>query len=186
MATLRAYLRGQTADPGSASLAGMIANLNRLVYESSASNRYATFFYCHYDAGTGTFTYVNAGHNPPIVLRASGDVVRLDTGGPVVGLLPDCAYEQGCVRLQGGDTLVAFTDGVSDAMTAEYAEWGEERLIEVVRGSRALQPRLLIDRIMEGADTFVAGAPQHDAMTLVLVTRLLAGPGPGSDPLYGP
>jgi sigma-B regulation protein RsbU (phosphoserine phosphatase) len=150
----------------------MIANLNRLVYESSAPNRYATFFYGQYDAATGVLAYVNAGHNPPIVVRAAGGVDRLDTGGPVVGLLPECHYEQGCVRLDAGDVFVAFTDGVSEAMTGSYEEWGEERLLETIRAADGLRSPALIDRIMRGADAFVAGAAQHDDMTLVVVRRV--------------
>jgi phosphoserine phosphatase RsbU/P len=81
MATLRAYLRGQTTGH-EAHLAGLMCNLNRLVYESSAPNRYATFFYGEYDAATSRLVYVNAGHNPPIVVRCSGEIARLDVGGP--------------------------------------------------------------------------------------------------------
>ena len=111
----------------------MMSDLNGLVYESSASNRYATFFYAEYDPATRRLDYVNAGHNPPVVLRgdpaAAPDLVRLDTGGPVIGLLPECGYEQGEVQLAPGDLLVAFTDGVSEAMNAAQEEWGEERLL---------------------------------------------------------
>jgi sigma-B regulation protein RsbU (phosphoserine phosphatase) len=141
------------------------------VYESSAPNRYATFFYGEYDAVTSGLVYVNAGHNPPIVVRRSGEIVRLDVGGPVIGLLTECVYEQGCDTLQPGDTLVAFTDGVSEAMNADYEEWGEERLIESLRTRVADPPTELIVRLMAGADAFVAGAPQHDDMTLVVLQK---------------
>jgi sigma-B regulation protein RsbU (phosphoserine phosphatase) len=171
MATLRAYLRGQTVG-ASANLAELMVNLNRLVYESSAPNRYATFFYGEYDASSGRLAYVNAGHNPPIIFRRSGEIVRLDVGGPVIGLLTECAYEQGCVALQPGDTLVAFTDGVSEAMDADYQEWGEERLIESVRTQTTSDPKERIVQLMAAADGFVAGAPQHDDMTLVVLQCL--------------
>ena len=175
MATLRAYLRGQTIR-GQGDLAGMIGDLSGLVYESSAPNRYATFFYGEYDAATRRLAYVNAGHNPPIVLRASADalpqVVRLDTGGPVIGLLPECSYEQGDVTLQPGDILLAFTDGVSEAMAAGYEEWGEERLLPVLMGASCEAPAVIIQRIMIAADAFVDGAPQHDDMTLVVARCL--------------
>lgn len=88
MATLRAYLRGQTIRRDS-DLGEMMANLNRLVYESSAANRYATFFYAQYEAGSRVLQYVNAGHNPPMIFRASGDIARLGVGGPVIGLIED-------------------------------------------------------------------------------------------------
>jgi len=99
--------------------------------------------------------------------------VRLETGGPVIGLLPDCDYTQAAVELAPGDLLVAFTDGVSEAMNAAHEEWGEERLLPVLRQVRSEPLPNIIERVMAAADTFVAGAPQHDDMTLVVV-RLMA------------
>jgi sigma-B regulation protein RsbU (phosphoserine phosphatase) len=172
MATLRAFLRGQTVR-GRADLAGLIADLSGLVYESSAPNRYATFFYAEYEPASRRLVYVNGGHNPPVLLRAavSGEarVERLDAGGPVIGLLPECAYSQGEVQLERGDLLVAFTDGVSEAMNAAQEEWGEERMLPVLQLARFEPPATLIERIMAAADGYVAGAPQHDDMTLVVV-----------------
>jgi sigma-B regulation protein RsbU (phosphoserine phosphatase) len=172
MATLRAFLRGQTVR-GRSDLAGLIADLSGLVYESSAPNRYATFFYAEYDPASGRLVYVNGGHNPPVVLRggAAGpaETVRLDAGGPVIGLLPECAYEQGEVQLGAGDLLVAFTDGVSEAMNGAQEEWGEERLLPVLQQIRCEPPAVVIERVMAAADAYVAGAPQHDDMTLVVV-----------------
>jgi phosphoserine phosphatase RsbU/P len=170
MATLRAYLRGQTIQ-AQQDLAGMVTNLNALVYESSATNRYATFFYAQYDPATRVLDYVNAGHNPPMVFRASTghvDVIRLDIGGPVIGLLPKCTYEQGRIILQREDVVVSFTDGVSEAMNVDMEEWGEERLIETVAPGRTLPLTELMARIMAGADAHTGAAPQHDDMTLVL------------------
>jgi len=170
MATLRAFLRGQTIR-GRGDLARLMSDLSGLVYESSAPNRYATFFYAEYDPATRRLEYVNAGHNPPMVLRcdAAGEVVRLDTGGPVIGLLPGCDYTQAAVQLAPGDLLVAFTDGVSEAMNAAHEEWGEERLLPVLREARSAPLPNIIERVMAAADTFVAGAAQHDDMTLVVV-----------------
>jgi sigma-B regulation protein RsbU (phosphoserine phosphatase) len=148
-----------------------MCNLNRLVYESSAPNRYATFFYGEYDAATSQLVYVNAGHNPPIVVRCSGEIARLDIGGPVIGLLPEVVYQEGSIELGPGETLVAFTDGVSESMNAEYEEWGEERLVGALHARRSQVPGDLIACLMAGADAFAAGAPQHDDMTIVVVQR---------------
>jgi sigma-B regulation protein RsbU (phosphoserine phosphatase) len=175
MATLRAFLRGQTMQRQS-DLTAVMANLNKLVFESSTSNRYATFFYGEFDAATRVLTYVNGGHNPLMLFRHSDggrDVVRLDAGGPVIGLMEDCFYQQGSVALEAGDVLVAYTDGISEAMNDAEDEWGEERLMNAVRPNRAASARELIDRLMKSADAFVAGAPQHDDMTLVVV-RLIS------------
>jgi phosphoserine phosphatase RsbU/P len=174
MATLRAFLRGQTLHRRS-DLAGVMANLNALVFESSSANRYATFFYGELDCSSRTLTYVNCGHNAPMIFRqsgAGGTVLRLDTGGPVIGLMEDCVFEQACVALEAGDVLVAFTDGISEAMNGDDEEWGEERLMEAVRANSSDAARTLIDHLMDAADQFVSGAPQHDDMTLVVV-RLL-------------
>ena len=169
MATLRAYLRGQTMG-GEKDLAVMMANLNELVYESSASNRYATFFYGRFDATTRRLNYVNAGHNPPLVFRPGArDVIRLEACGPVIGLIQGCEWTEACVSLQPGDLLVAFTDGISEAMNREDEEWGESRLIETVGSLDTLPATEMIGRIRDGADRFVAGAPQHDDMTIVVL-----------------
>ena len=113
-----------------------MGNVNRLVYDASAENRYATFFYAQYDAATRSLTYVNAGHNPPIIFRkANGEweLTRLEAGGAVVGLLRNFPYSQAAVTMEPGDMLVAFTDGISEAMNPEEEEWGEENLIEAVK-----------------------------------------------------
>ncbi len=175
MATLRAFLRGQTMQPIDGQprdLTHVMANLNRLVFESSAANRYATFFYGELDVATRELTYANGGHNPPMLFRHAGggvDLVRLDAGGPVIGLMEDCVYRQGAVTLEPGDVLVAYTDGVSEAMNAADEEWGEDRMKDAIAPQRSVAARALIDRVMRSADAFVAGAPQHDDMTLVVI-----------------
>jgi hypothetical protein len=165
-----ALRRARTGDQSD--LTAVMANLNKLVYESSAPNRYATFFYAELDTASRALNYVNAGHNPPMLFRQSdGDreMVRLDTGGPVIGPMEDCVYRQGHVVLEPGDVLVAYTDGISEAMNASEVEWGEERLMDAVRPNRTASGLELIDRLMAAADAFVAGAPQHDDMTLIVM-----------------
>jgi phosphoserine phosphatase RsbU/P len=173
MATLRAYLHGRTA-AGECDLPSMMANLNRFVYESSDANRYATFFYAQHDASTGSLTYANGGHNPPLLFRAvdpHGDVdpIRLQCGGPVIGLLTDCNYLQDHVVLSPGDLLVAFTDGITEALNGAGVEWGEDRLIEAIRRHRNETAAALISRIMSLVDDFVGDARQYDDMTMVVV-----------------
>jgi len=167
MASLRASLRGQTIRH-EIDLSQLMANVNTLVYEGSTSNRYATFFYAQFDVASHTLSYVNAGHNPPLIFRKGCDVIRLDTGGPVVGLLPSFPYQQASIRLQPGDVLVAFTDGISEAMNGEDQEWGEDRLIACVRECVESSAVDLMHRIIAAADAFVAGAKQHDDMTIIV------------------
>ena len=145
-----------------------MTNLNRLIYDASPSNRYATFFYGVYDPKSLEFMYVNGGHNPPMIFRGD-QVLRLEEGGPVVGLFGPAQYTQGIVTLEHGDTLVLFTDGVSEAMNDAEEEFDEERLIAAVRGGAGLPPTALIDRVFVACDAFADGAPQHDDMTMVVV-----------------
>jgi sigma-B regulation protein RsbU (phosphoserine phosphatase) len=175
MASLQASLRSETGRGGD--LALLMTNLNRRVYEASSTNRYATFFYAEYSPGNRMLEYVNAGHNPPILMRRNGsdwDVRILEASGTVVGLLEGSTYEQARVQLISGDYLVAFTDGVSEAMNAADEEWGEERLTETIRAcaESSLPAAEMMRRILSAADTFVAGAKQHDDMTLVVLRVL--------------
>jgi len=171
MASLQASLRGQAMlEPDN--LTSLMKRLNHLVYGASSASRYATFFYAQYEAGTRRLTYVNAGHNPPFLVRmrqeASG-VERLDLGGPVIGLMPDVPYEQASVALHPGDVILAYTDGVSEAMNLTNQEWGEQRLLDAAKSCLTLSAQQVIDRILKAADTFAADAPQYDDMTLVVI-----------------
>ena len=171
MAGLQASVRGQLLHEASV-LATVVGRVNTLIYESSTASRYATLFYAQLDTKTLALDYVNAGHNPPLLLRASGEVEHLDVGGTVVGLLPRFPYQQGRAQLARGDVMVLFTDGISEAMNSADDEWGEEKLIEAMRNSNGRNAADLIPYIIEEADKFVAGAPQHDDMTLVIVRIL--------------
>jgi sigma-B regulation protein RsbU (phosphoserine phosphatase) len=93
--------------------------------------------------------------------------LRLQSGGPVVGLIPECDYEEGHVTLRPDDIVVAFTDGVSETMNEAGDEWGDEALTEMAHEAHGVPPSELIDRITRGADTFAAAAPQHDDLTLI-------------------
>ncbi len=166
MASLQASLRGLAiANPPA--LSSLMVNLNHLIYDASPSNRYATFFYGVYDPRSRDFMYVNGGHNPPMVFRGD-QVLRLEEGGPVVGLFGPAQYTQASIKLQPGDTMVLFTDGVSETMNAAEDEFDEERLMAAVRSGAGLKPAALIDSIISACDVFAAGAPQHDDMTLVV------------------
>jgi sigma-B regulation protein RsbU (phosphoserine phosphatase) len=167
MASLQASLRGQTIS-GSPDLAKLMSNVNKLIFDTSPSNRYATFFYSQYEPGTRRLTYVNGGHNPPMVFRGA-EVIRLEDGGPVVGLFKPSKYTQASLTLASGDVLVLFTDGISEAMNAADDEWGEERLMESVLGCLVRPAGEMIECLMRDADSFVAGAPQHDDMTVMIV-----------------
>jgi phosphoserine phosphatase RsbU/P len=169
MASLRASLRGVTLD-SPRDFANLMHKVNRLVYEASASNRYATFFFAAYDPRTRRLECVNAGHNPPVLLRGE-QVIRLEADGPVVGLLPFAPYTEQSLTLEPGDLLILYTDGISEAMTHDDEEWGEERMIACASKARDKGADEVLRCLFRDADAFTAGAPQHDDMTL-LVLRL--------------
>jgi len=170
MASLEASLRAEAARAGG-DLGQMIGRVNQLIYDASGEDRYATLFYAEYDPAQHLLTYVNAGHNAPILLQEGcTSVERLDEGGgPVVGLIPECTYRQATVSLNPGDMLVIYTDGISEAMNPELEEWGEGRLIAAARESTGSCSAEVVGQIMEAAAGHAGGAPQSDDMTLVVV-----------------
>jgi sigma-B regulation protein RsbU (phosphoserine phosphatase) len=142
------------------------------VYEASSASRYATFFYGQYNPAHHRFDYVNAGHNPPMLFHCAHgkwSVTRLDVGGTVVGLLESYPYQQGSVTLAAGDILVAYTDGVSEAMNVADEEWGEGSMMKTIESCNGLAAPEIMERVFAAADAFVAGAKQHDDMTLVVL-----------------
>jgi serine phosphatase RsbU (regulator of sigma subunit) len=171
MASLHASVRGQVLS-GAGDLGTKMANVNRLLYDASDSNRYATFFYAELDCTSRSLHYVNGGHNPPAVLRKEDGawrVFRLGDGGPVIGLLAGAVYKEQILRLLPGDILLAFTDGISEAMNASEDEWGEDRMIAEAQAHADLSAADLLQQLFRAADAFAAGAPQHDDMTLVVL-----------------
>jgi sigma-B regulation protein RsbU (phosphoserine phosphatase) len=173
MASLQASLRGQAIHSGD-DLASMISHVNRLVYETSTTNRYATFFYAQFDPVTRKVSYVNAGHNPPFLIRVDGSVETLEVGGPVIGMLPPMivTYEMGTIDLQDSDMLVGFTDGISEAMNPNEEEWGEDAMLNELKLITEKSAEEILHHIVAAADRFANGAKQHDDMTMIIV-RLL-------------
>jgi sigma-B regulation protein RsbU (phosphoserine phosphatase) len=171
MASLRASLRGMTLDVPD-DLAAMMEKVNRLVYEASATNRYATFFFATYNIQTRELIYVNAGHNAPFLIRQHGaefHVERLEAGGPVVGLLPFAKYEEQRCVLQPGDLLLTYTDGISEAMTEHEEEWGEDRMMAAAATLPVGSAQEVLNHLFAEADRFTGKAPQFDDMTLLIL-----------------
>ena len=171
MPILRTSLRALIICP-QANLAGLVRNLNRLVHEALSPNHFASFFYAEYEVPTRRLTYVNAGHNPPIVLRKRADqceVTRLDAGGGVLGLFPETSFSQATVTLQSGDLVIAYTDGLSEAMNAQGQLWGEARLIQTAEESAGLSATDTVDALLEAVSAFASGAPQRDDIALVVL-----------------
>lgn len=167
MASLQACLRGQTL-AGVSDLGELMKNVNKLVYESSQSNRYATFFYGEFDPAARRFTYVNAGHNAPVILRGD-EVIRLEASGPVVGLLPGVGYTMDAFEMQPGDLFIGYTDGISEAQNEREEEWEEERFLAAARAAASHSARQVVEAIFREADAFTGNAKQYDDMTLLTV-----------------
>lgn len=176
MASLQASLRGQTIH-FKEELGDMMKQINELLYEASTSNRYATFFYSQYEPKTRKLIFVNAGHNPPVLLRPKNEektefeIIKLEDGGAVVGMLPSMLvfYKQGEIELQTGDLIVGSTDGITEAMNPHEEEWSEEAMIEELKKVYGKSSEEILNHIVAKADEFADGAKQHDDMTLVVV-----------------
>ena len=171
MASLQAMVRSlvHRADQP---LAEAVTTINTLLYQSSTASHYATMFVAVLDPASRMLTYCNAGHNPPAILRSTNggwEILRLEEGGAVVGLLPRYQYKAAQVELRRGDLLIAFTDGISEAQNAQYEEWGEERMMAAAKEAGEMTSEEIISYLMARADEFVAGAHQHDDMTLVVL-----------------
>ena len=168
MATIQASLKTLAASPSS--LTDLVTRMNRYACgNSQEGRRFTTAFLAEYDPTTRELTYVNAGHNTPILRRASGGIERLEQGGIPLGILESAPYQSGSVVLQSGDYLVVFTDGVVEAENERTDEYGEQRLLYVVHMNAQLAPGQLLQSIMTDLNRFVAGAPQHDDVTCMLV-----------------
>lgn len=148
--------------------AAVLDAVNRQVHASSLSDRYATLFYGVFDGATRMLRYVNAGHNPPMVIRRNGSVDWLETGGAPVGMFPDWRYEEGAVQLDSGDRVVAYTDGVIEAENPFGELWGVEGLQRAAAESGAGSADEMVHAIFESMNGFSHGRQTDDATVAVL------------------
>jgi phosphoserine phosphatase RsbU/P len=154
-------------------VAALIRDLNRYMYSFTDSKRFVTFFYGLYDDESRTLRYVNAGHNPPLIFRDGKKcALRLEPTASVIGLFPQAEYAERTAQLYPGDTLVCFTDGVTEAMNVTEEEFGEDRLIQIVNNNGYESACGLRDLILSEVSRFAGNAVQHDDETLV-VARIL-------------
>ena len=140
-----------------------------LCVDEKSQIRFTTTFLAEYDSDSRNLTYVNAGHNAPLLRRQTGAIERLRAGGIPLGIQENVAYESSTVTLQSGDWLVIFTDGVIEAENNRAEEYGEERLLTMLHANTAVSPSALLNAIMLDLDRFVGSAPQHDDVTLMLL-----------------
>jgi sigma-B regulation protein RsbU (phosphoserine phosphatase) len=168
MATFQASLKTLSTTTGS--LVELVGRMNAYACSNSQNGRrFTTAFIAEYDPASRVLTYVNAGHNNPILRRQSGGIERLAIGGVPLGILENVIYESGSATLQPGDWLVIFTDGVVEAENQQQEEYGEARLFAALHAGSNYAPAALLNYIMSDLDRFVANAPQHDDVTLMLL-----------------
>jgi len=168
MATFQASLKTLSSVP--CSLTELITGMNRYASTNSQEGRrFTTAFLAEFDANSRALTYINAGHNAPILRRSSGAIEHLEKGGLPLGIVAQAAYESDTVSLQPGDWLVIFTDGVVEAVNKSDLEYGEQQLINVLQAGAGATPEELLRRIMSDLDIFVGETPQHDDITCMLI-----------------
>jgi phosphoserine phosphatase RsbU/P len=166
MSNLQATVRAFATD--AAQPAELCHQVNRVLCGHIAEGRFISFFYCVFDSEDGTLTYCNAGHYPPILVRANGDVERLGCGGPVLGVFQNGTYDQSQVLIRSGDRLVLYTDGITEARSPADEEYGEERLVADAIANRACSAPALQARLADFVASFSGGQFQDDATLIVM------------------
>jgi sigma-B regulation protein RsbU (phosphoserine phosphatase) len=169
MSNLQAAVRGLAAP--SLAPGALCQRLNTLVCHNTTNDRFITFFYAELDGPSRTLRYSNAGHNPPIVLHGDGSHDRLQEGGGVLGIFPQQSFSTGSARLAAGDRVILFTDGVTEAHEADGEEFGEDRLLQLLREHPSASPAALQEKILGAAGAFSRGHWHDDATLLVLAVQ---------------
>lgn len=168
MATFQASFKTLSSVP--CSLIELATGMNRYASgNSQEGRRFTTAFLAEFDADSRALTYINAGHNAPVLRRSSGAIEHLDKGGLPLGIDARANYESDTVTLQPGDWLVIFTDGVVEAVNQSGVEYGEQQLISLLQSGAGATPEELLRRLMSDLDAFVGETPQHDDITCMLI-----------------
>lgn len=147
----------------------IVSRINDIIYSNTDADKFITFFGGVLDTSAGTFTYVNAGHNPPYWVHADGSFQLLETGGLLLGMMPGVPYEYETIHLQPGDRIVMFTDGVTEAMDASGAQYEEPRLEQVLKRSLSMSSKETTHIIADDVKRFCGSAPQSDDITVVVI-----------------
>jgi phosphoserine phosphatase RsbU/P len=173
MSSLHAAVHAQCS--ANNSIVETICAVNRYLAENIPSNRFVTLFYAELDPLTGVLSFINAGHNPPLIVHAGGTVENLSSGGLPLGIKPDAVFREGKTQLQNGDVLVIYSDGVSEAPNAAGEEFGTSRLQDVVARNLDASAAGIRDRIEAALTKFAQGTPASDDITLVIAKRMVNG-----------
>lgn len=170
MSSLHAAIHGQVA--ANTPIGESIDLINEYLVKNTPTNRFVTLFIAELEPETGELNFINAGHNPPLIARADGSMEQLDSGGMPLGLMVLGDYEAGRARLNSGDALVIYSDGVSEANNLNEDEFGLDRLKDVIRANIKASASGLRDRVESALSDFTGTAAPNDDITLVIVKRL--------------
>ncbi len=168
-ANIQATLRGEPHPAISA--AECVCRLNCRLYRSTGPEKFASLFYGILDSAANTLTYCDAGQDPPFLLKRDRGLIRLQEGGSLVGINDGFRFEEATVPLDEGDTLIVYSDGVTEAMNCSRDQFGETRLLDVAASNVELSAAHLIEKIVSAVREHASGAPQHDDITAVVVKR---------------
>ncbi len=152
-------------------LVEVMRRLNRSIYQNVRGERFITLVLAEIHGGTGEMTYVNGGHNPPYLLRTSGEVEALTEGGLLLGIMPEADYTSGSTRLDPGDLVLFYSDGVTEARDAANQEFGDERLIAFLHESRGLSPVDLVEALIQRVREFSLRGKPTDDVTVAVMRR---------------
>ena len=169
MSSLHAAIHAQSASHNT--LSATISAVNRYLADNIPANRFVTLFYAELDPESGALSFLNAGHNPPLIVHSAGTVEQLASGGLPLGIKPDAEYREGRTQLQRGDVLVIYSDGVTEAVSPTGEEFGATRLYEVVSRNIEASAAGIRDRIESSLTKFAQGTSAADDITLVIVKR---------------
>ena len=169
MSSLHAAIHAQSASHNS--LVATISAVNRYLADNIPANRFVTLFYAELDPQSGALSFLNAGHNPPLIVHSAGTVEQLASGGLPLGIKPDAEYREGRTQLQRGDVLCIYSDGVTEAVSPTGEEFGATRLYEVVSRNIEASAAGIRDRIESSLTKFAQGTSAADDITLVIVKR---------------
>ena len=173
MSSLHAAVHAQAASHNS--IAETISAVNQYLADNTPANRFVTLFYAELDPLTGALSFINAGHNPPLIVHAAGTVENLASGGLPLGIKPDADYREGRTQIQHNDVLVIYSDGVTEAQSPQGEEFGTQRLYDVVSRNLDASAAGIRDRIEAALTKWSQGTPAADDITLVIVKRQAAG-----------
>ncbi|MBA2380183.1 MAG: SpoIIE family protein phosphatase [Blastocatellia bacterium] len=169
MSSLHAAVHGQIS--AKSSLHETVCSVNRYLSENTPANRFVTLFIGELDTATGKLSFINGGHNPPVIARQDGTLTQLDAGGLPLGLMSDATYEVGELEFNHGDSLVVYSDGVTEAANLADEEFGMDRLLEVIRKNITSSAAGLRDKVESAVSAFTENAPANDDITLVIAKR---------------